>query len=37
VTSKTETHIYQATVQSTITDAAESGCLKVKTAGKLNL
>ena len=36
VTSKTKTHIYHAIVKSTITYAAETGCLKAKTTGKLN-
>jgi hypothetical protein len=36
VTLKTKTHIYQATVKSTITYAAETWCLKAKTVAKLN-
>jgi hypothetical protein len=36
VTSKTKTHIYQAIAKSTITYAAETGCLKAKTLAKLN-
>jgi hypothetical protein len=36
VTSKTKTHIYHATVKSTIIYAAETGCLKAKTTAKLN-
>ena len=36
VTSKTKTHIYHAVVKSTITYAAETGCLKEKTTTKLN-
>jgi len=32
----TKTHIYQATVKSTITYAAETWCLKAKTVAKLN-
>ena len=36
VTSKTKTHIYNVTVKSTITYAAETGCLKAKTTAKLN-
>jgi hypothetical protein len=34
--SKTKTHIYHAIVKSTITYAAETGCLKAKTTAKLN-
>ena len=30
VTIKTKTHVYRATVKSTITYAAETGCLKVQ-------
>jgi hypothetical protein len=36
VTVNTETHIYHATVKSTITYAAETWCLKTKTLAKLN-
>ena len=36
VTPRTETHIYHAVVKSTITYAAETGCLKAKTIAKLN-
>ena len=36
VTPKTKTHIYHAIVKSTITYAAETGCLKAKTVSKLN-
>jgi len=36
VTSKTKTHIYHATVKSTITYAAETWCLKAKMTAKLN-
>jgi hypothetical protein len=36
VTPKTKTHIYHARVTSTITYAAETWCLKAKTAAKLN-
>jgi len=36
VTLKTKTHIYHAIVKSTITYAAEAGCLKAKTVAKLN-
>jgi hypothetical protein len=36
VTPKTKTHIYHATVKSTITYVAETWCLKAKTVGKLN-
>ena len=36
VTPKTKTHIYHAIVTSTITYAAETGCLKAKTMVKLN-
>jgi hypothetical protein len=36
VTSKTKPHIYHATVKSIITRAAETWCLKAKTAAKLN-
>jgi hypothetical protein len=36
VTPKTKTHIYHAIVQSTITYAAETWCLKARTAAKLN-
>ena len=36
VTSKTKIHIYHAIVRSTITYAAETGCLKTKTTAKLN-
>ena len=36
VTSKTKTYIYHATVKSTITYAAETGCLEAKTIAKLN-
>jgi hypothetical protein len=35
VTPKTKTHIYHAIVNSTITYAAETWCLKAKTAAKL--
>jgi len=36
MTHRTKTHIYHATVQSTITYAAETGYLKAKTVSKLN-
>jgi hypothetical protein len=36
VTPKTKTHIYHAIVKSTITYAAETWCLEVKTTAKLN-
>jgi len=36
VTPKTKTHIYHAVVKSTITYAAETGCLKAKMVAKLN-
>jgi hypothetical protein len=36
VTPKTKTHIYHATVKSTITYAAETWCLKAKMVAKLN-
>ena len=36
VTTETKTHIYHATVKSTITYTAETWCLKVKTVAKLN-
>jgi hypothetical protein len=36
VTPKTKTHIYHAIVKSTITYAAETWCLKVRTVAKLN-
>jgi hypothetical protein len=36
VTPKTKTHIYHAIVKSTITYAAETWCLKSKTAAQLN-
>jgi len=36
VTPKTKTHIYHAIVKSTITYAAEAGCLKAKTVSKMN-
>ena len=36
VTPKTNTHIYHAIVKSAITYAAETWCLKTKTAAKLN-
>jgi len=36
LTPKTNTHIYHAAVKSTITYAAETGCLKAKTVAKLN-
>jgi hypothetical protein len=36
VTPKTKTHIYRAIVKSTITYAAETWCLNVKTIIKLN-
>jgi hypothetical protein len=36
VASETKTHIYHATVKSTITYAAETWCLKAKTVAKLN-
>jgi hypothetical protein len=36
VTPKTKTRIYHAIVKSTITYAAETWCLKAKTAAKLN-
>jgi len=36
VTHKTKTHVYHAVVKSTITYAAETWCLKAKTAAKLN-
>ena len=36
VTPKTKTRIYHAVVKSTITYAAETGCLKAKTVAKLN-
>jgi polyribonucleotide nucleotidyltransferase len=36
MTPKTKTHIYHATVKSTITYAAETWCLKAKTTAKLN-
>ena len=36
MTPKTKTHIYHATVKSTITYAAETWCLRAKTVGKLN-
>jgi len=36
VTPKGKTHIYHAVVKSTITYAAETWCLKAKTAAKLN-
>ena len=36
MTPKTKTHIYHAIVNSTITYAAETWCLKAKTAAKLN-
>jgi len=36
VTPKTKTHICHAIVKSTITNVAETWCLKVKTVAKLN-
>jgi hypothetical protein len=36
VTPKTKSHIYHAIVKSTITYAAETGCLKAKMVSKLN-
>jgi len=36
VTPKRKTHIYHAIVKSTITYAAEAGCLKAKTLAKVN-
>jgi len=36
VTTKTKTHMYHATVNSAITCAAETWCLKAKTVAKLN-
>jgi len=36
VTHKTKTRVYHAIVKSTITHAAETGCLKAKTVSKLN-
>jgi hypothetical protein len=36
VTPKTKTDIYHAIVKNTITHAAETWCLKVRTAAKLN-
>ena len=36
VTPRTKTHIYHATVKSTITCAAETWCLKAKMVAKLN-
>jgi len=36
VTPNTKSHVYHAVVKSTITHAAETGCLKTKTLAKIN-